>query len=362
MDRLLAVPDLDGGYPRSKDLPFVVDAELARFRSDDVLGLESLFGPRRRADEPPESPRFAAVAAALERRTELAILALCRRLARATGEMNLAYAGGVALNCVTNARIEREGPFEALYILGAAHDAGTAIGAALEIASTRRYGSICNGRERPLTPFLGPLYSEAAIEAALVRAGLTSVRVAHPAAHAASLLADGRIVGWFQGPLEFGPRALGNRSLLADPRRAEIRDELNRRIKHREPFRPFAASILEDEAANWFEFPSDRRGAIASRELMLLAYTVRPQHADRIPAVLHRDGTCRVQTVNWDRSPLYHALISRFRDLTGIPMVLNTSFNDQEPLVASPADAVATFARTPIDALFLGDHLVQGRT
>ena len=206
------------------------------------------------------------------------------------------------------------------------------------------------------------MFSQAAIEAALVRAGLTAVRSASPAAHAASLLADGRIVGWFQGPLEFGPRALGNRSLLANPRRAEVRDELNRRIKHRETFRPFAASILEEEAANWFEFPCDRRGASASRELMLLAYPVCPQQADRIPAVVHYDGTSRLQTVNRDRSPLYHALVSRFRDLTGIPMVLNTSLNDQEPLAASPADALATFVRSRIDALFLGDHFVQRRS
>lgn len=362
MDRLFAVPDREGGRPGSQDLPFVIDPTLARFRSDDVSGLESLFGPRRRPEEPPETRRFAAVAAVLERRTEEAVLALGRRLARATGERNLAYAGGVALNCVTNARLEREGPYDALYVFGAAHDAGTAIGAALEVARELPHGLSRDRGSRPLSPFLGPSYPAAAIDAALAQSGLTGQRVPDPAARAAALLAEGCIVGWFQGPLEFGPRALGNRSLLADPRRAQVREELNRRIKHREPFRPFAASVLAEEAAGWFAFPTDRLAAAPSRDLMLFAYAACPEHADRIPAVLHQDGTCRLQIVDRERSPLFHSLVSRFRDLTGIPLVLNTSFNDQEPLTASPEDALATFTRTRIDALFLGDCLVRRRS
>ena len=176
---------------------------------------------------------------------------------------------------------------------------------------------------------------------------------------AASLLAEGQIVGWFQGRTEFGPRALGGRSLLADPRRAGMRHELNRRIKHREPFRPFGASVLAEDAGDWFSIPTDRAGAASCRDLMILAYPVRSERAPEIPAVLHQDGTCRVQVVDEKQNPLFHTLISRFRDLSGVPLVLNTSFNDQEPLVSMPDDALKTFARTQIDILFLGDRLVR---
>ena len=244
-------------------LPFVIDGDLARFRAGDVAGLETLFGRRRQADESPTDARFAAVAAALQARTEDALLALAGRLQRATGESNLVYGGGVALNCVANSRLERDGPFEAVHIYAAPHDAGTAIGAALQTA--RRIagpGASATGPSgAPLTPFLGSEFDDQAIDAALVRWGLAWERVPDPEVRAASLLADGRIIAWFQGRMEFGPRALGNRSLLADPRDLGMRETLNNRIKHREPFRPFAASVLEEEAAAWFEFPTARSGA-----------------------------------------------------------------------------------------------------
>lgn len=360
-DKLFRIPNRNGRSSGLFDPPFVIDPTLARFRSSDVSGLETLFGPQRRPDEAPETTRFADVAAALQRRTEEALLTLCCRLVAQTDQRNLVYSGGVALNCVANTRIEREGPFDSMYIQGAAHDAGTALGAALIIANERSNGLPRNTRipTLPLTPFLGPSYDDARIDAAIERAGFMSERIPDPAIRAAALLAGGHIVGWFQGRLEFGPRALGNRSLLADPRHRQTRDELNRRIKHRESFRPFAASILEEDARDWFDLPTDRPGAGASRELMLLTYPVRSDRANLVPAVLHHDQTCRLQTVNRDRCPLFHALISNFRDLTGIPMVLNTSFNDQEPLTATPEDALATFARTRIDALFLGDRLVR---
>jgi len=360
-DRLFRLVDRDGGSTRRDGPPFLVDPGLARLRSRDVRGLESLFGPRRTPEDPPELARFADVAAGLQRRTEEAILALGRRLARATGERDLAYAGGVALNCISNARLEREGPFRSLFMLGAAHDAGTAIGAALDIAHDTD-GALRESRRRParvLTPFLGPLYDDRSIEAAISRWGVPTEKVQDPARMAASLVADGQIVGWFQGRMEFGPRALGGRSLLADPRRRALRDALNRRIKHREPFRPFGASVLAEDAAAWFKLPGDRPGAASCRDLMILAYPVRPERAPLIPAVLHQDGTCRLQLVDHKQAPLFHALITRFRELSGVPLVLNTSFNDQEPLVATPDDALRTFARTQIDALFLGDRLVR---
>lgn len=323
------------------DTGFAVDAKLARFRSGDVQGLEELFGPRHQAGQSHLEPRFADLAAALQRRTEEIVLGLARHLHGLTGSSNLAYAGGVALNCVANARLEREGPFEALYIPGAAHDAGTAMGAALELAhrrgATRRMG--------PLTPFLGPAYQTE-------QGTLTD----DPAGEAAFCLSQSQLVGWFQGRLELGPRALGHRSLLADPRQRDLRAVLNDRVKHREPFRPFAAAVLQEHAGDWFELPSKRPGALASRDLMLLAYPVRDERRSSIPAVVHHDGSCRIQTVSASTDQLFHRLISEFYRLTGVPLVLNTSFNDSEPIVCCVEDAVRTYRRSGLDALFVGDR------
>jgi carbamoyltransferase len=293
--------------------------------------------------------------------TEKAVLALARRLSRATAEESLVFAGGVALNCVANARLERVGPFRSLFIPGAAHDAGTAVGAALALVrgSNERYEEKRIARRKALTPFLGRAYTSREIDAAIAQSGFAYERVSDPAAAAAALLAEGKLVGWFQDRMEFGPRALGNRSLLADPRRAAVRDELNRRIKHREPFRPFGASVLAEDAEEWFAIPRDRAGARSCRGFMILAYSTRPERAASIPAVVHRDGTCRVQLVEEEENPLLHSLLRRFRDRTAVPLILNTSFNDQEPLVSTPEDALQTFARAQIEVLFLGDRLVR---
>lgn len=320
---------------------FAVDPSLARFRSGDVQGLEELFGQRHQPGQSHLEPRFADLAAALQRRTEEILLGLAWRLHRLTGASNLAYAGGVALNCVANARLEREGPFQALYIPGAAHDAGTAVGAALELA--HRLGA---PRTRgPLTPFLGPEYRTE-------QGALTP----DPAGEAALCLSQSQLVGWFQGRLELGPRALGHRSLLADPRQGDLRAVLNDRIKHREPFRPFAAAVLEEHAADWLDLPEGRPGAVASRDLMLLAYPVKAERRSRIPAVVHHDGSCRIQTVSQRTDPLLHRLISEFYRHTGVPLVLNTSFNDSEPIVCTVEDAMRTYRRSGLDALFVGDR------
>jgi carbamoyltransferase len=360
-DVLFPILDRGGGVIGKDEPPFRIEPELARLRSDDVAGLESLFGPRRRPEESVTVSRIADVAAGLQRQTENAVLALARRLSLATGERNLAFSGGVGLNCLLNARLEREGLFQSLFFPCAAHDAGTAIGAALDVAyeADTAAREIRSYQPHVHTPFLGPEYGSAEIGAALERLGFRSEKVAEPAGRAAALIALGQIVGWFQGPMEFGPRALGNRSLLADPRSVLVRDELNRRIKHREPFRPFGASVLAEDAASWFRIPSDRAGAASSRHFMNLAYPAYALQNCRIPAVLHRDGTCRVQLVDKKQNPLFHLLINRFRERTGVPLVLNTSFNDLEPIVATPDDALNTFCRTRIDALFLGDRLVQ---
>jgi carbamoyltransferase len=358
LGRVLRVEEEDGRGP-----PFRVDLALARFRAADTSALEPIFGPPRRADEPPEAARFADLAAALQRATEDAVLAAARRLARLTGERRLCYAGGVALNCVANARLEREGPFEAIYVPPAAHDAGTAVGAALEVSLRGPRGA--RRERRPgagalaATPFLGPEASEEEARAAAREAGLAAERVEDAPAVAARALAEGAIVGWVAGALELGPRALGHRSLLADPRRASVKDELNRRVKHREPFRPFGASILAEACEAWLDLPA--AAAAPARELMLFAYPVRPERRALVPAVVHRDGTCRVQAVERARDPRFHRLIARFAEETGVPLVLNTSFNDSEPIVLSPADALRTFAASRLDVLFLGDLRVVRR-
>lgn len=330
---------------------FQVDGATVGFRCAGYRALESLLGPRRRPEERPDRGRFADVAAALQRRSEDALLATARRLHRLAPSRRLAYAGGVALNCVANARLAREGPFEELYIPGAAHDGGTALGAAwLLQPPERRAGGL------GASPFLGPSWTDAEIQASLIRHGVEVHETSDPAAAAAELLSRGEVVGWFQGALEFGPRALGHRSLLADPRDPEVPLRLNIQVKHREPFRPFAASVLAERASEWFDFDP---GTAPAGDLMLFTWPARPERAERIPAVLHCDGSCRPQWVHPERDPLYHRLLSEFEARTGIPMVLNTSFNDQEPIVASPDDAVKTCRHAGIRNLVIGRFAVR---
>ncbi|MBY6240514.1 carbamoyltransferase C-terminal domain-containing protein [Methylosinus sp. Sm6] len=312
----------------------------------DQSGLEGLLGPPRRRNAE-ISRRHADIAAALQAETNAAVAALLRRLERATAQERLCLAGGVALNCVTNAQISRMSGFSDIFIPSAPHDAGTAIGAALLVHCAE--GGAC---PRPsASPYLGPDFDEREILAAVRAAGLTPRRSKDPARDAADMIADGNIVAWFQGRMEFGPRALGNRSLLADPRRPDTRAILNRRIKHREDFRPFAPAVLAERADEWFDIgpPSP------SREFMLFACPAKAERRDRIPAVIHRDGTARVQIVQRKSNPRFHELISRFFARTGVPLVVNTSFNDSEPIVCTPAQAIHTFRNTGMDALFMGD-------
>jgi carbamoyltransferase len=205
--------------------------------------------------------------------------------------------------------------------------------------------------------YTGPSFDAEACQAALARAGLHARRALDERAlveETSAALADGEIVGWFQGAMEFGPRALGNRSVLADPRRADMKDTLNRRIKHREPFRPFAPSVLAEKADAWFV---DAQPSPA----MLMVLPIRPERRAAVPAVAHVDGTGRLQTVDRTTNPLYYALIESFERRTGVPIVLNTSFNENEPIVCTPDEAVACFQRTEMDRLVLGPFVV-GRT
>ena len=253
------------------------------------------------------------------------------------------------MNCVANARIPRETEFQSLYIQPAAGDGGTSLGAALHV----QHAVLDQPRRFEMAgAYTGPEYSESECEAALRKAGLRYRRSEEIASDAAKIISEGKILGWFQGKVEFGPRALGNRSILADPRRPDMKDILNRRIKHREPFRPFAPSVMEEHTGEVF-------AESAPSPFMLLAYDVRPEWREKVPAITHVDGTGRLQTVSRTTNSRYWDLIDAFRRETGVPLVLNTSFNENEPIVCTPEDAVRCFVETKMDALVLGDLIVE---
>jgi carbamoyltransferase len=334
-----------------RDGSFAMDGSLLCFRVEDYAPLENLLGMRRRKLHEPLEGRHMDLAAALQEKTDELVLALARALHGVSPSENLCLAGGVALNCLSNRKLLEEGPFRNLFVQPAANDAGTALGAALALSAQLGEARVA-GLE---SCCLGPEYSAQAIQAALQRRGASYKRVDSIEWEAARLIAAGAVVAWFQGRMEFGPRALGSRSLLADPRDPATAQDLNLRIKHRESFRPFAASVLDEEAEEWFEI--QRRSAAS--DFMLIAYPARAEVRERVPAVLHVDGTSRIQTVRRSASPRYHRLISCFRDLTGVPMLLNTSFNDSEPIACTPDDALDTFQKTQIDHLAIGDFMVS---
>lgn len=312
--------------------------------------LEDLLGPARSKNQPLDA-RFYDVAASMQAHLEEAVLEIARRLAAETGETRLCLAGGVALNSVVNGRIREETAFKELFIQPAAADDGTAIGAAFAV----EHHTLGRAREFVMEhAYWGPSASSEEIEAALRRAKLTAEKLDDPEGAAAQAIADGAVVGWFQGRMEFGPRALGNRSILADPRRPELKALLNDRVKHRESFRPFAPSLLEEEAGRYFaqEYPSP---------YMLLVYRARKEMESAIPGALHVDQTGRLQTVRGPENPRYRRLLERFQELTGHGIVVNTSFNDSEPIVCTPDDAIHCFLKTKMDVLFLGDYRIARR-
>ena len=327
---------------------YAVHPDFLGFNANKFARMDALFGPPRYMDSE-ILPRHADLAAALQEATNAAVLALVRRLKRKVPFDKLCLAGGVALNCVTNELVRQSGEFSDVFIPSAPHDAGTAIGAALVVHCTKQKTAPERGNS---TPYLGPEFNRRDILAAVKAAGLTPRRSKSPARDAADMIADGKIVAWFQGRMEFGPRALGNRSLLADPRRPEMRDILNQKVKHREDFRPFAPSVMAERADDWFEVGGAHS---ASHAFMLFACAVKPERRERIPAVLHRDGSARVQLVSRETNPRFHELLSSFYARTGVPLVINTSFNDSEPIVCTPTDAIVTFRKSGIDALFMGD-------
>ncbi len=324
---------------------------LGRLFSPDV---ERGLGSARSPDHPLERRHYD-VATTLQARLEEVLFPLLNAVHKRTAQKRLCLAGGVAFNCVANGKIFDRTPFEEVYIQPAAGDAGLAVGAAYYV-----YHQILGSARNFVMDhaYWGPEFSDRVIRQTLEQHGLAYRELPHGllCRTVAKAIADGAIVGWFQGRMEWGPRALGNRSIVVDPRRPEMKDILNQRIKHREPFRPFAPSILEEATGRYFErsYPSP---------FMLLAYKVRPEERAAIPAPTHVDGTGRLQTVSRAANPLYWTLIHEFERLTGVPVVLNTSFNDNEPVVCTPEDAVACFRRTRMDVLAIGSYLVdpQGR-
>ncbi len=308
-----------------------------------------LFGsPRQPTEE--ISQRHRDLAASVQCVLEETLLHLGRHLRSLTQATSLCLAGGVAYNCVANGRLRAELGFEHVYVPPAAGDSGAALGAALWWSARRRPAGT-----RPILPdaYLGPQYDEAACRAALAKAGLVAERLTDDRLYerVASELAHGRLVFWYQGRMEWGPRALGNRSLLADPRREDMRELINSKVKCREAFRPFAPSVLADRAQEFFHVP-------APSAFMQFTVRVKPSAKGILPAVTHVDGTARVQTVTREANPRFYNLLATFGRLTGVPVLLNTSFNVQEPIVCTPDEAVRCFQRTQVEWLVLGNLLV----
>ena len=311
-----------------------------------IARLETLFDRSRSEPPNPADGWECDLAFETQRLLEEIVLAIRRRYGERSGTGNVCLAGGVAANCAMNGRIAVEPGVRALFVPPVPHDAGAPIGAGM-LASDR-------SAPRP-SVYCGPASSQEAIDRLLRRRGITVDRPDDLPHRVATRLADGAVVGWFQGRLEMGPRALGNRSILADPRSEDVRDRINAFVKHREPWRPLAPSILESAADSYFESGPD--------PYMSRTVPVRRDRRGTIPAVVHpADGTARPQTVSADRTPRYHRLLVAFEALTGVPLLLNTSFNDRgRPIVATPADAFSAAESMALDLLVLGDAVVERR-
>lgn len=320
---------------------------IGRIFSDEFV---RTFGPARQPGAG-LTDRERDIAASLQLRLEEVGFHVLNHLHEQTGLTDLGLSGGVAYNSVMNGKILLNTRFKRVYVQAAAGDSGTALGVCYEI-----YNGVLK-RERGdvmLGAYTGPEFSAQEIEAELNSSGLTFETLTDETVtkRAARDIADGLVVGWFQGRMEFGPRALGNRSIVVDPRRAEMKDVLNDRIKKREPFRPFAPSILEERTGDYFE--QDHPAPT-----MLMVYQVREERRGEIPAVTHVDGSGRLQTVSREVNARYYQLISDFNELTGVPVILNTSFNENEPVVCTPRHAIDCFLKTRMDVIYLGNYVIK---
>ncbi len=322
--------------------------------------LADLLGPARDPEDPDFYGKWADLAHSAQVVYEDIFFHVIRDLQKRSGLTRLALAGGCALNSVANGKIYEQTGFREIFVQPGAGDDGTAIGAALYVG----HSVLDQPRGYVMShAYTGSAYGDPEIQAAIEQArGVAwdpSIQVerlsdADLYRQTAAAIAEGRVVGWFQGAMEFGPRALGNRSIVADPRRADMKDILNQRIKHRETYRPFAPSILEEKVGDVFERSEPS-------PFMLMVYKVKEHQRTKIPAVTHVDGTGRLQTVSAKTNPRYHALISEFDRLTGVPLILNTSFNEHEPIVATPSEAIACYLKTRMDVLALGNWVLTRR-
>jgi len=322
--------------------------------------LVELLGPARSPEDPDFYGKWADLAHSAQLVYEEIFFHVLRDLQKRTGQTRLALAGGCALNSVGNGKIYEQTGFREVFIQPGAGDDGTAIGAALYV----NHAVLDKPRGFVMShAYTGPQFSDAQIQTAIERGRGTGwdpeiqverLEDAELYRQIAAVVAAGRVVGWFQGAMEFGPRALGNRSIVADPRRTDMKDILNQRIKHRETYRPFAPSILEEKVGEVFERSEPS-------PFMAMVYKVKPHQREKIPAVTHVDGTGRLQTVSARTNPRYHALITEFERQTGIPLLLNTSFNEHEPIVATPSEAIACYLKTRMDVLALGNWVLRRR-
>jgi carbamoyltransferase len=338
---------------------------------------DELFGGVPRDPEQPLTQREMDLAASIQMVLEEAVLRLTRSLAAETGMRNLCLAGGVALNCVANGKVLRDGRFEGLWIQPAAGDAGGALGAALNAYSQflDRPRRANNALDDMRGSYLGPAFAQGEIERRLSAAGgrYAVVGDGDIIGATARALADGEAIGWFQGEMEFGPRALGNRSIIADARSPGMQKMLNLKVKYRESFRPFAPAVLREELSEWFDMNCDspymdlvaevaarRRRSMTACELALFGIDKLNVPRSEIPAVTHVDYSARIQTVHRETNPRFHALLRAFKGLTGCPVIVNTSFNVRgEPIVCTPEDAFRCFMGTEIERLVIGNCVLN---
>jgi carbamoyltransferase len=342
---------------------------------------DELFDGPARKPEALLTQRHMDLARSIQEVVELAMLRMARHVHKETGEKNLCLAGGVALNCVGSGRILREGPFENVWIQPAAGDAGGSLGAAISVwyqylGNERNVEAVCRGRQDGMkAAYLGPEFTSDDIQDYLDGIGARYQRL-NPSAlidSVARLLAEEKVVGWFQGRMEFGPRALGARSIIGDPRSPRMQSQMNLKIKFRESFRPFAPSVLRERVADFFEMDCDSpymllvapvksqlRRAMTAEEEALFGMEKLNVARSTIPAVTHVDYSARVQTVRREDNPLYYDLIAAFGRLTDCPMLVNTSFNVRgEPIVCTPEQAYTCFMRTEMDCLVMEDFVIQ---
>ena len=368
---LIDVKD-DGSFRLNLDyFDYCTGLTMTNQRFADLFG-----GPARSGDER-LTQKHMDLAASIQKVTEDIMLKLTRAVAKQSGQRNLCLAGGVALNCVANGKILRDGAFEQIWIQPASGDAGGALGAALSAyhGLLNQPRTVSAGKDSMRGSYLGPSYSQADIEAGLTAAGarfetLTDERLI---SQCAQDLADGRALGWFQGRMEFGPRALGGRSILGDARSPTMQKTLNLKVKYRESFRPFAPSVLREDVADWFELDGDspymllvadvvkpRRRAMTDAEQALFGIDKLNVPRSELPAVTHVDYSARIQTVHRDTNPRYHALLTEFKRITGCPVIINTSFNVRgEPIVCTPADAFRCFMGSDIESLVVGNAYLR---